>query len=191
MLSKRASDILFGVIILLMIGAIVAGRFYILDTVDDRIEEAEAENEQLENEIRALENLVADFQTDELPRMSEMHRAIPAYYDKDQLTYFVLTQLEYEGISSSGDRNLSVSITGDPNFPEDTDFLQLANELDTYRITVRFNTADTDEISSFVDRMHEQDQLFILQSVQYENPVSEPLPITLNFVAFYYPGDEE
>jgi len=190
MLSKRAGDILFGVIILLMIGAIVAGRFYILDTVDDRIEEAQAENEELQNEINDLENLVADFQTDELPRMSEMHREIPAYYDKDQLTYYVLTQLEYEGISSTGGRNLSVSITDDPNFPEGSDFLSLSNELDTYRATVRFNTSDTSEISSFVDRMHDQDQLFVLQSVQYENPVNEPLPITLNFVAFYYPSDE-
>lgn len=191
MLSKRASDILFGVIILLMIGAIVAGRIYILNTVDGRIENAEEENEELQNEISALESLVADFQTDELPRMSEMHREIPAYYDKDQLTYFVLTQLEYEGISSSGGRNLSVSINEDPNFPEGTDFAQLASELDAYRITVRFNTANTDEIASFTDRMHDQDQLFILQSVQYENPDTEPLPITLNFVAYYYPSDEE
>jgi len=190
MLSKRASDILFIVIILLMIGTLVAGRFYILNSVDERIDDTEAENAQLESEISAHERLVSDFQTDELPRMSEMNREIPAYYDENQLTYFVLTQLEYEGISSSGGRNLTVSITDNPNFPENTDFLRLSNELDAYRITVRFNTADTDEISEFVGRMHDQDQLFILQSVQYENPGSEALPITINFIAYYYPSEE-
>ena len=189
MLSKRGSDLLFLGVIILMLGAIVAGRFMILSTMDERIEDIESENQSLQSEIAELENLVADHREEQLPTMAEMHRDIPAYYDRDQLHAYVRTQLEFEGIQSTSARNLSISINADPNFPEDTAFRSLAGSFDAYRVQIRFNSADTDEISAFTDRMQSLDQLFILQSVNYEQPRDEPMPITLNFVTFYNPRD--
>ncbi|MFW5893107.1 MAG: hypothetical protein ACOCU5_02375 [Bacillota bacterium] len=190
MLSKRGSDLLFLGVIVLMLAGIVTGRFMILSTMDDRIEEVESENATLETEIRELENLVADHQQEQLPTMAEMHREIPAYYDRDQLSSYVYTQLELEGISSSESRNLSVDVSEASNFPEDSTFRELSEQLDAYRIQVEFNSDTPSEVSNFTDRMQSQDQLFILESVRYDQPEDEPMPIRLNFITFYYPSEE-
>ncbi len=187
MLSKKANDIIFiGVIVLLMTG-IVIGRFMALGTMDERIETIETENQALEAEIMGRISLVNEYRDENLPSASTLSRYVPSHYSRAILLNFVHAQLELEGIHETAARNLVVNVHDDVSFPSASRFSGLSSTFHTSRVEVRFNTTDLDEIAPFVERLYGTDQIFLLQSVRYEVSETEGVAIrvVMNFITFY------
>ena len=187
MLSKRFNDLLFIVILLVAIGGVFLMRMLLLGNVDDRIESTRSDNTALETRINDITRLVDQHGQETLPSMAEMHRYVPSEYDRDQLLFYIMAQLEFSGISDVTDYNRNVSITENPAFPEGTEFRALSSELEAYRIQVQFNDTNIDTLHTFLQQMDEADQYFILQSIQYQLPDEETVTFTINYVTFYKP----
>ncbi len=188
MLSKRANDIIFLVIVGIVVIGVVVARFMVLGVFDDRIEGIEEDIQSLEREISTGRNLIADYRHEVLPSESVLHRSVPEKYASDRLMFFLYAQLQLEGIEDTAERNISLSIQENPSFPGGTEFSALANTFDAYRIRIRFNTTDVTEAEDLVDRLQSVDQLFALQSVEYELPRGDSSTrVSLYFVTFYNP----
>ena len=187
MLSKRFNDILFVLILIIAVGGVFLMRFLLLGNIDTRIEDTESNNVNMETRINELTRLVDQHGQETLPSMTEMHRYIPHAYDRDQLLFYIMAQLEFSGVSDITDFNRRVVITENPSFPEGTEFRTMSNQLDAYRIQVQFSDTDTERLHTFLEQMDSAAQYFILQSVQYEIPSGERVTFTINYVTFYRP----
>ena len=188
MLSKRLNDIIFIAIIVLVLIGIVIARFMVLSTMDGRIEEIEAENRQLENEIAADISLVEEYRYENIPTASELARFIPSHYSRNTLMYFVFAQLELAGIRDESGRELRVEIQEDISYPSESRFNELSNRFSANRIEIRFNTSEPiDEIDNVIEQLYGVDQVFLLQNVRYEASESEQVAprVVINFVTFY------
>lgn len=188
MLSKRANDIVFFVIVGIVVIGVVIARFMVLGVFDERIEEVESDIQSLEREISSGRNLIADYRHDVLPSESVLYRNVPQKYVSDQLIFFLFAQLQLEGIEDTAARNISLSVQENPSFPGGTEFSALANTFDAYRIQIRFNTHDVEEAEAIAERLQSVDQLFVLQSVDYELPRGDSSTrVNMHFVTFYKP----
>ena len=186
MLSKRLNDVIFIGVIVVVIASIIALRFWVLGTMDERIETIESENQAITAEISGLQQLIANHKEDEFPPVSRLYQRAPSHYSQDRLLYLIYAQLELAGISQTEDRNLSITLTENPSFLQDTEFHTLANELDAVRITIVFYSSDESEIYDAIHHMHGIQQRFVLQSVRYDMPVDDlVVRVTMDFVTFY------
>jgi len=187
MLSKRFNDILFVLILVVAVAGVFLMRFLLLGNIDSRIDSTVSDNNSMETRINELTRLVDQHGQETLPSMTEMHRFIPHDYDRDQLLFYIMAQLEFSGVSDVTDFNRRVTITENPAFPEGTEFRAMSNQLDAYRIQIQFNDTDLDRLHTFLEQMDDADQYFILQSIQYDLPTGQTVTFTINYVTFYRP----
>lgn len=188
MLSKRFNDILFVLILIVAIGGVILMRFILLGNIDTRIESTVNDNNQIESRINTLQSLVSQHGEETLPSISELHMLAPEEYNRDQLSFYMMAQLEKAGISDVTSRQRSISISENVTFPQDSRFRQSSNYFDTYRIHIQFVSEDVDEVYNLINAMTETTQLFILQSVDYPIPnEGQPEIINIYFITFYRP----
>ncbi len=185
MLSKRASDIIFvGIMILVVIGIVVM-RFIVLGTMDERIEEVESENQQIQDEIMGLQGMVGEHRDTEMPSRSELNQRVPAIFSEDQLRFYVNAQLELAGILDSQERSVDVEISQNPNISGGS-YGDAANQFDIVRVGIDIETNDIDEVRQFIDQMYEINQVFVLQNIRYDVPdEDEYVELTVNLLTFY------
>ncbi len=186
MLSKRLNDFIFIGIILLVIAGIVGMRTIVLGTMDTRIEEAEASNQELMSSIDSLQNLIAQHDGEEVLPLSILYQRAPSYYSRNRLRYTMYSQLELLGISDTEDRDLVINITENPSFLQGTDFHTLSQNLDAKRVYVSFETDDINDVYMVVEGIQSMQQRFLLQHISYTHfEEGESRLIHIDFVTFY------
>ncbi len=190
MLSKRLNDVIFIGIILIVIGAIVGMRFFVLGFFDERIEDIEAENQQLSEQINDKQAIISRHTGEPLPPVSMLYQRVPSHYSSNRLRYTMFTQLELMGISDVPERDLLIQSPITPSFPEGSEFYTLSQSLDARSVTIRFNTDDIDEIYQVIEQIQSMQQRFILQNLHYDHPPEDGTTrANLVFVTFYNTSD--
>lgn len=186
MLSKRASDIIFIIIVLLVIAGIVFMRSIVLGTMDERIEDLEEENQQIHNEIIGLQGMVSEHRDTEMPSRSELNQYVPDLYERNQLEFFIRAQLEIAGIQDSTERSVSMEVSENPTI-SGSPYAEAANEFTIVRVGVDIETDDIEEIRDYIDHMYALNQVFVLQNIRYNVPENDGdyVEVTLNFLTFY------
>ena len=190
MLSKRLNDVIFLGIIVIVAGGILAMRFWVLGTMDERIEEAEVENQELQTTIDILQSRIAQHDGEDMVPLSMLYQNAPSYYSRNRLRYTMYSQLELLEISDTDERNLVINITENPSFPQGTDFHALSQNLDAKRIYISFVTDDIEEVYMVIEEIQSMQQRFILQHVSYNHfEEGQRQTINFDFVTFYNTSD--
>ncbi|MFP4287339.1 MAG: hypothetical protein ACLFRI_06520 [Candidatus Izemoplasmataceae bacterium] len=191
MLNKRTSDIIFVALMVVTVAVVFFVRVTLLSQVDTRIENTERNNQQLTSQIIAIERIVEDNRNQEIPSMVELHQEIPFNHDLEKLQLYIFAQLELAGIpnNQTTDRNVVIS-TSPTTYPEDSPLRVLTEEVDLYTILITFKTNDVDQIQVFLERVFDSEQLFIIQSVEYDLREGEEISVSIALAAAYTKSDE-
>lgn len=175
---------------LLVLGIVFAGRLFVLSNIDEQIEEAENEILELQNIISADLDLVEEYRYENIPSESQLTAQIPTNFSSDILLYQVEAHMHLSGIKHEEGRQITVGYNENVSFgDENSRFHDLSQSYFTNIVIINFLATDEDEIRALIDGMYEANQLFLLQSIRYEETDSEDhdynLSVRLQFVTFY------
>lgn len=187
MLSKKLSDYIFIGAVLFIIITVFVVRILILNQYDSRIENAENDIIRLESQITQVSALVDDNRNDQLSSMVEMYQVTPSEYNGGQLVNYVYGMLELSNIKRDNNLLREVSIQSSSLFPDDSDFRNVPSTLTPYRFRVNVEVESFDYIEDFIDRMHNSEQLFIIETFEYTIPEEsvDPIEVNLYFITYY------
>lgn len=194
MLSKKISDFIFvGAILIIFITLFIA-RILILGQYDSRIDRAEQDSSNLQNQIAEISELVEDNKNDQLPSMVEMYQQVPSEINGGQLIDYINGMLEISGIKKTDTLSRQVILHLDPvSFPDESEFSEVSEELTPYRLQINFQINDTDSLINFIENMEDSKQLFVIQNLSYETPEDsgDPISVTIHYIAFYQSTETE
>ena len=186
MLNRRFSEYLFYGILLVIGGILVALRVLIVGSLETKIEEYNNNNISLQLQIDSLEALVQDNKNIQTSHLYELYDIIPNVYSEEILIYKTVAMLEQLGVDESNDYNRTVYVNQQVSFSDSGDFYELSQDYHIVRVEISFTTDDLDIVRTFIDTLFTSEQLFIIESVSYDNTTNTySSEMQISFLAIY------
>ncbi|MFK5884074.1 MAG: hypothetical protein QM489_07045 [Candidatus Izemoplasma sp.] len=187
MLSRKASDFIFYGIFAVIFLAVVFVRVSLINSVNDRIDSVEASNTTLELQIAQIGTLVDENKNQQLNNLYQMYEKIPAEYDRTDLIFYTYAKLEQVGVNSAPEYSRYIEVDETVTFPPNSEFIDLQENFIIVEVQVSFTTLDVDQVIQFLDEIFNSEQLFIINSLEYNVPEDQfsLIGIEVSFLAIY------
>lgn len=187
MLSRKASDFIFYAIFATILVIVILIRISLVNAVNVRIDAVENSNNILELQINQIGTLVEENKNQQLNNLYQMYEKIPAIYDKTDLVFYTYAKLEQVGVSSALEYTRTVSVNELKTFPPNSDFTELKEQFNIVEVQVTFTTLDVNQVIEFLDQIYSSEQLFIINSLEYNVPEDEFsfIGVEISFLAIY------
>lgn len=186
MLNRKMSNYIYYGVLFAIFAIVILIRVITIGNMNTKIATLKASNVSLQAQIDALEETVEankDVQTDEL---YELYHIIPNVYSATALTYKTVSILENLGIDEQDDFQRTVFVNQSKTFDDESMFAGVANDFYVVEVQVYFTTMDAELINEFIDALYNQDQLFIVDYLNYSVPTGENyIGVFVNFLAIY------
>jgi len=173
--------------ILVLIAAVVFGiRSIALGTMNSKTDDLEVSNILLQIQIDELEKIVEENKYNQINHLYELYDKVPNYFVPFELNLYTSALLESIGINESFDDNTDVYIKEDKDFIDGTLFGDLQDRFRIIEVQVEFNIMNTEVLEEFIDLLHNSEQVFIVNFIDYSSPDGENfITVNINFLAFY------
>jgi hypothetical protein len=187
MLSRKASDFIFYGIFAVIFLAVIFVRVSLINSVNDRIDSVEASNTTLELQITQIGTLVDENKNQQLNNLYQMYEKIPAEYDRTDLIFYTYAKLEQVGVNSAPEYSRYIEVDETVTFPPNSEFIDLQENFIIVEVQVSFTTLDVDQVIQFLDEIFNSEQLFIINSLEYNVPEDQfsLIGIEVSFLAIY------
>ena len=187
MLSRKTSNALFYGTLILILTVVLLIRFVTLGTLNAKIEDVTISNTSVKTQIDELSTIVQENKNTQNDHLFELYKSVPQVYNKSILRNFTKAQLELVGIKDLEETSRSVDVfEGDEvTFPISSVFTVLQSKFKVVEVEVYFNTLRIDVVDEFIDLLYENQQVFIVNSIEYLSPDGTLIGVTINFLAFY------
>jgi hypothetical protein len=186
MLNRKTSNYLFYGSLLLILAVVVLIRTVAVSSLNAGIEDVTLDNRTIQNQIDALEEIVQDNKDIQIDHLYDLYGQVPNIYNKTELTFYTIAQLELVGITENPETLRAVTVDDTVTFPVDTEFDDLQDDFLVVEVEVYFNTLSVDVVDEFIDLLYQSEQVFIVNSIEYYSPDgTNYIGVTVNFLAFY------
>lgn len=186
MLNRRTSNLIFYGSLVLIVAVVLLVRTVVLTQLDSRIEEVTNNNRLLTAQIEQLAETVQEYKDVQIDHIYSLYAKVPNSFNKTELTYYTIAQLESVGVDEDPETYRSVTVNDEITFHVDSDFADLQDDFKVVKVEVYFNTMSVDVVDNFIDKLYESEQVFIIDSIEYYSPDGENfIGVTIHFLAFY------
>jgi hypothetical protein len=187
MLNRKASNILFYGSLAVILVVVLLIRTVVLAQLDDRIASIEEDNRTVQQQIDDLREIVQENKDQDVDHIYELYQQVPNIYNEIELNYYTIAQLELVGITAENEIQRTVDPNADVTFALDSDFSDLQEEFKIVEVTVTFNTYDLSLVDDFIDRLYQEEQVFIVNYIDFNTPQDggELITVEIKFLAFY------
>lgn len=186
MLNRRATNYIFYGILLGIIGLVFLARVILLGGIEDANAETHQENISLQNQITNLEILVAENRDKQTEDLYLLYDQIPNVYSYESLENRTRAIFEKLGIDESVDYQRTISINENPTLAADSTLENISNDYKIVEVMVYFSSNQTGLIPDMLDAIYEDNQLFIVNSLNFDVGLGyDYTGTTVKFLAIY------
>lgn len=186
MLNRKTSNYIFYGILIAILVLGFGVRAGVLAGLNSRIESVQSSNRLTQARIDSLKDTVQQNRDLKVDHLYSLYDQVPNHFNQTELTYYTIAQLELIGITEDSDILRTVYVDETITFPANTPLSDIQAEFKVVEVEVYFNTMDISVVDEFIDLLHESDQIFVLNLVDYNTPEGEEyVGVTINFLAFY------
>ena len=192
MLNRKLSNYIFYGSLLAITIIVALARVLLLGGLEDRIETINTQNISLQKQIDSLELTVQENKNIQTSHLYDLYDKIPDVYSSTLLSYKTVSIMEELGISEADDIQRVVYITELANLTYHKNLEEAVGDYLVVEVEVRFSVNNEDMIRAFIEKLYNEEQLFILKQVLYSVPNGEDsVFVEIDFYAIYAEEKEE
>ena len=192
MLNRKLSNYIFYGSLLAITIIVALARVVLLGNLEDRIASITAQNKSLTAQIDSLELTVQENKNIQTSHLYDLYDKIPDVYSSTLLSYKTVSIMEELGISEADDIQRIVYVTESASLSSNRALQEAVGDYLVVEVEVRFSVNNEDTIRAFIEKLYNEEQLFILKQVVYSMPNGEDsVFVEIGFYAIYDEEKEE
>ena len=175
-------------IVLGVLAVVYLVRSVMLGNMQGRIDELDTENARLQQQIIALEQTVEEHKDTDVSYLYDLSDSIPGNFSDTQLLYNTIALLELAGIGEEVDTQRTIDFQKGVSISGPDELSNFANGYEVIEMHIQFTTQDLSLITDFIDVLYSANQLYLLNTIDYDFPEGEEfIAVSMTYFAFYQP----
>lgn len=186
MLNRKLTNSLVYIIILAVLAVVYLTRSVMLGNMEEKIAELDQSNEQLQTQIIQLEQTVEEHKDTDVSYLYELSDSIPGNFSDTQLLYNTIALCELAGIGEDIDTQRTIDFQKGVSISGPAELTAFASDYEVVEVHVQFTVQDLTLITSFLDVISDANQLYLLNTIDYNFPEgNEFIAVSITYFAFY------
>jgi hypothetical protein len=188
MLNRKLTNYLFYIIVLAVLAVIYLVRMIMLGDMQGKIDELDADNARLQNQIIQLEQTVEENKDADVAYLYELSSSISANFSDTQLLYNTIALCELAGIGEDIDTQRTIDFAKNVTISGPSELKAFASNYSVVEVRVQFTTQDLSLIEDFINVIYDANQLYLLNTIEYDFPEgNEFVAVNITYFVFYQP----
>ena len=159
-----------------------------LGNMQAKIDELDSENARIQAQIIQLEQTVEENKDSDVAYLYELSDSISPNYSDTQLLYNTIALCELAGIGEDIDTQRTIDFNKDVTISGPSELQTFASAYNVVEVQVQFTTQDLSLISDFLNVIYDANQLYILNTIDYNFPEgNEFIAVNITYFTFYQP----